>query len=119
VGLTFAVPLLDGGRQDAQASQLRATAAELDARAREVQAARDAEDARAEADRASAEGRLAIAEELVEACETRLRQAEERYDLGAGSIEPIAEARTVLLRARSEVVLARVDRAGALLRLAR
>lgn len=119
VGLSLAVPLWDGGRQAAQASALRASAAELDARARDVQAARDAADERARADVESAEARLTIAGELVEACETRLRQAEERYDLGAGSIEAIAEARTTLLRARSEVVLARVDRAAALLRLAR
>ncbi|MBI2897604.1 MAG: TolC family protein [Deltaproteobacteria bacterium] len=115
--LSISVPLWDGGAGAASEAAASAEAAELAARAGELREARRGEELAARADQASAEERLAIARELVDVSQTRLRQAEERYDLGSGNIESIATARSALRRARSEVVLARVARAEAALRL--
>lgn len=117
VGVTISVPLSDGGAASAREEMAKAEAAELLAAADDVGRELSNQEASAHAQWANAGERVTAAEQLRLAAEQVLRAAEERHDVGAGSVEAVIDARTQLLRARSEVLLARATRADAVLRL--
>jgi outer membrane protein TolC len=119
LGLNLAVPLWDGGRAVAMARAADARASELDARARDARMARGDERQQALLDRAHAEDQLAIANSLVSVSETRVEQAQTSYDLGAGDVEAVADARTALRDAQSRRVVIQIARTDAVLRLSR
>jgi len=117
LGLNLAVPLWDGGRALALAHAADAQASELDARARNARLRRGENKDQALSDRANAEEQLALASGLVSVSETRVEQARTSFELGAGDIEAVADARTALRDARSRRVQIQVARADAILRL--
>jgi outer membrane protein TolC len=117
LGLNLAVPLWDGGRAVAMAHAADAQATELDARARDARIARNGDQQQALLDRQHAEGQLAIANNLVSVSEKRAGQAQTRYDLGAGDLDALANARAALRDAQSRRVQIQVARTDAILRL--
>lgn len=116
-GVTLVVPLWDGGAMSARAAAARAQAAELSARSRELRDKKRAVKSRAQSEVAGAAARLAAAERLRAAAAKLAGDAEERYRLGDGPVEQVLEARTQLARADHEVLLAKLARAEAALRL--
>lgn len=117
LGVNLAVPLWDGGRAVAMANAADARALELGAHARDARLASDDERAQALLDRQQAERQLVLAGELVTVAERRVEQAEESYELGEGSVEAVASARTDLRQAQMQHVQIQVIRADAILRL--
>jgi outer membrane protein TolC len=117
VGVNLAVPLWDGGKSDAAAGAARARADELGARMREQVQVRRADRERAQLDADNAGARLETAAALLEIAEQRVREAEEAYDLGAASLDQLAQARALVRRAKTEIVLAKLARSDAALRL--
>jgi outer membrane protein TolC len=118
-GLTLNIPLWDGGNTRASAEGAAARAEEARANLAEFEQERAFAQSQAELDRDSALTRLQTADELVSVCATRLKDAEDGYELGASSIDLIAQARSLLRRAETEALLARVDHAAARLRMVR
>jgi outer membrane protein TolC len=118
-GLTLNIPLWDGGHTRASAEGALARAEEARANLAEFEQERAFAQSQAELDRDSALTRLETAEELVTVCAARLKDAEDGYELGATSIDLIAQARSLLRRAETEALLARVDHASARLRMVR
>jgi outer membrane protein TolC len=118
-GLTFNVPLWDGGLTKASAAAAKARADEAKADLAEFVQARELAQREAQIDMESANARLATTGELIEVCAARLADAEAGYELGASSIDLIAQARGLLRRAKTEALLARVDHAAARLRMVR
>lgn len=117
LGLQLAVPLWDGGRAVAMARAADAQAAELEARARDAEVSLNGERQRALIDRKHAEEQLTLADKLVSVSEKRAGQAQARYDLGAGDLEAVADARAALREAQSRRVQIQVARTDAVLRL--
>jgi cobalt-zinc-cadmium efflux system outer membrane protein len=115
--VSLVIPLLDGGSSAAQAARARGEAASLDAKEREYRALVKSERARAWNDWVGAAERLRLAESLYALAATRSRDAEERYNVGDGKIESVLETGAGLARAEREVVLAKIYRADAALRL--
>ena len=117
VGLSLSVPLWDGGRAIAMAHAADAQATELDARARDARVARTEERQQALLDRKHAEEQLVLANGLVSVSEKRVAQALTSYDLGAGNLEAVADARAALRDAQSRRVQIQVAHTDAMLRL--
>jgi outer membrane protein TolC len=117
LGLNLSVPLWDGGRAVSLAHAADARASELDALARDARIERSDEQEQALIERKNAEAQLMIADSLVAVSEKRVGQAETSYDLGAGDLEAVADARAALRDARSRRVQIQVARADAVLRL--
>lgn len=117
VGLGLSVPLWDGGADNASARAARARADAVDAKIREHQLAQDQERQEAALDASNAAQRLAMAEALLASTTAQLEEAEARYDLGGGGIEPIAVARAMMRRAQTELLLAKIARVEAALRV--
>jgi outer membrane protein TolC len=117
VGVAFTMPLWDGGSAKAGAAAARAHAQELGARRRQHEQQREGELALARLDARNAVARMQTAQALLEVCDQRVSEAEQSYELGAGTLEQLAQARALLRRARTELVLARVARAEAVLRV--
>ena len=117
LGLNLSVPLWDGGRAVALARAADAQAEELDARARQAHLSRYEDSQQALLDRTNAEEQLALASSLVSVSETRVEQAQTSFELGAGDVEAVADARTALRDARSRRVQIQIVRADAMLRL--
>jgi outer membrane protein TolC len=117
LGLNLSVPLWDGGRAVSLADAADARALELDARARDARLQRNDERERASIEQKNAEQQLTLAESLVAISEKRVDQAEASYDLGAGDLESVADARAALRDAQSRRVQLQVTRADAILRL--
>ncbi|MCS6798253.1 MAG: TolC family protein [Myxococcota bacterium] len=113
--LILSWPFADGGESAARAEEARAQAREAAAMARAASESRQFGRERARVERAQAEERIAVATELVEAAEAVRREAEQRFELGAGRIEQLVEADAQLAAARLELLLARVARARAVL----
>jgi outer membrane protein TolC len=117
VGLSFSLPLLDGGISAAAAAAARARA---DALAADLEAERtrrrDARE-RAALDRENARSQLATATALLEVATQRAHEVEQGYELGALGIEPVAQARALLRRAQTEMLHAKLAYAEAELRL--
>jgi outer membrane protein TolC len=115
--VSLVIPIWDGGAADAQAARAREEAASLDAKEREHRALVKSEHARAWNDWVGAAERLRLAESLYALAATRSRDAEERYSVGEGKIESVLETSAGLSRAEREVVLAKIYRTDAVLRL--
>jgi outer membrane protein, multidrug efflux system len=116
VGVSLSVPLWDGGGDEASASSARAHKAGIDAQIRQHELARTQEQREVAVDTENASRRLATAEALLASTTVQLEEAEARYDLGGGGIEPIAVARAMMRRAHTELLLAKIARAEAALR---
>lgn len=117
LGVNLAVPLWDGGRALAMANAADARSLELEAHARNARLARDDERAQALLDRQQAERQLVLAGELVSVAERRVEQAQASYELGEGSVETVASARTDLRQAQMQQVRIQLVRTDAILRL--
>ncbi|UCH30196.1 MAG: TolC family protein [Myxococcales bacterium] len=117
LGLNLSVPLWDGGRAVSLARAADARASELDARARDARIERDDRRQQALIERRNAEEQLVLAESLVEISQRRVVQAETGYDLGAGDLDAVADARSALRDAQSRRLQIQVTRADAILRL--
>jgi outer membrane protein len=118
VGLGLTVPLWDGGSNKAAADATEAQADELRLRLESTESEREHERKRARLDAEHAEKRQRTAEQLREVCNTRVADVEAGYELGAMQFDQVQQARAQLRRAETEVVLARVSRAEAVLRVA-
>lgn len=116
LGLQLAVPLWDGGKAVAMGHAADAQATELEAQAHDAEVSRSDERQRALIDRKHAEEQLALADELVSVSEKRIGQAQASYDLGAGDLETVADARAALREAQSSRVQIQIARADAILR---
>jgi outer membrane protein TolC len=116
VGVNLNVPLWDGGGDEASADAARARKAGIEAQIREHELSRDQEQREVSLDVENATRRLETAEALLASTTTQLEEAEARYDLGAGGIEPIAVARAMMRRAHTELLLAKIARVEAALR---
>ena len=119
LGLNLSVPLWDGGRAISLAHAADARAIELDALSRDARLERQDEKERAVIERKNAEAQLMIADSLVAVSEKRVDQAETSYDLGAGDLEAVADARAALRDAQARRVQIQVARADAVHRLDR
>lgn len=117
LGLNLSVPLWDGGRAISLARAAEARALELDALAQDAHLEQTDERTEANAERENAEAQLVIADALVSVSEKRVGHAEASYDLGAGDLEAVADARAALREAQSRRVQIQVARADAVLRL--
>lgn len=117
LGVNLAVPLWDGGRAVSLAHAADARALELEARARDARQEDRDERERALFEHETAEEQLALVERLVELSERRVDQAVTSYDLGAGDLEAVADARAELREAQSRRVQIQVARTDAVLRL--
>jgi outer membrane protein TolC len=115
--LKLSVPLWDGGISNANVQAARARAAEIDARRRAHDREREQGVAQAALDAHNALSRLSTAEELIEVGSQRLEEAEEGYELGATGIDAISQARNLLRRAQTELLLAKVAHREARLRI--
>ncbi len=118
VGVGFSLPLWDGGSAKAGAAAARAHAEELGAQLQQHAEQRKGELAAARLDASNAVARLQTAQALLQACVQRVSEAEQGYELGAATLDQVAQARALLRRAKTEVVLARISRAEAALRIA-
>lgn len=118
LGLSLTVPLWDGGETKAAAEAAEARAAELGLQSESSERERQQELVRAHADVEHAQKRHAMAEQLRVVCTTRVSDAEAGYELGAMQFDQVQQARALLRRAETEVVLAQVARAEAILRVA-
>jgi outer membrane protein TolC len=117
VGLSFSLPLLDGGSSDAAADAARARADALGAELEAERGQRRNERERAALDRDNARTELQTATALLAVVTQRVSEAEQSYELGASGLEPVAQARALLRRAQTEVVHAKLACAEAELRL--
>ncbi len=117
LGLNLAVPLWDGGKAVALARAADAQGSEFGARAREARLARNDALQQALLDREHSEEQLDLADRLVAVSEIRVEQAQTSYELGAGDVETVADARVALRDAQSRRVQIQVARADAILRL--
>jgi len=117
LGLNLAVPLWDGGKAVALARAADAQGSEFGARAREARLARNDALQQALLDREHSEEQLGLADRLVAVSEIRVEQAQTSYELGAGDVETVADARVALRDAQSRRVQIQVARADAILRL--
>jgi outer membrane protein TolC len=118
LGLNLSVPLWDGGRAISLAHSADARADELDAQAQDARIDRIDQREQALIERKNAEEQLSLANSLVYVSKKRVVQAQTSYDLGAGDLESVADARAALRDAQSRRVQIQVVRADAILRLA-
>jgi outer membrane protein TolC len=116
--ITLQVPLWDGGGDHAAADAARARAEAIAAEQREHAAARSHAAAEAQHEAEHARRLLDTAESLLASCKNQLGEAEARVELQGGSLEPVASARAMVRKAESEVVLAKIAVAQALLSVA-
>lgn len=117
-GLSFFVPLYDGGFSSASASAARAQRDALDARLRAHMREQESFHEKARLDAEQALDSLAIASQLLTVAEKQLADAQTGYDLGVNGIDRIADARTLVRRAQTEMLLSKVAHAEARLRVA-
>jgi outer membrane protein TolC len=115
-GVTLAVPLYDGGLSMASAAGARAQADQIGAELEAHGARREQARRRAELESRQALESLAIAQQLLELSQKRLEAAQQGYELGANGIDAIADARSLMRRAQSEVLVAKVAHAQARMR---
>jgi outer membrane protein TolC len=118
VGLSFTLPLWDGGASSASSRAAQARSDELSALIAEHEQSERDERQRSQLEAQNAQARLLAAQALLEVCKQRLHEAEQSYELGAGGIEALGQARGMLRRATTEVVLAKLAGARARLGLA-
>jgi outer membrane protein TolC len=114
-GLKLAVPLWDGGYTKATAAASRARGDELGAHLREERREREFELDRTRKAVTQFGEQLTLARALHEQCQKRLLESEQGYDAGALVIEQVYQARAMLRRAESEVLLVQSARTKAVL----
>jgi outer membrane protein TolC len=117
LGASLTMPLWDGGSENARAEMSRAEARAFELQARQADYAARAQNTGLKRRFYNAAERVKVAEEVRMLAETELRNAEDRYSLGQGSIEAVLDARGYLTSADSDLLLARLARAEAALRL--
>lgn len=117
VGLTFAVPLWDGGEGKAEAAVQRAEAAEMTALMEEERRVWRLMVEHGERMGRKAGERASLAAAAESLARERLAQVTEQYELGAVGHDAVARARAAVRRARAEVLEAKVTRAAAALGL--
>jgi outer membrane protein len=117
LGVNLSVPLWDGGRAISLAHAADARALELDVRAQDAREEDRDERERALLEHETAVEQLALVESLVAISEKRVGQAQTSYELGAGDLKDVADARAELREAQSRRVQIQVSRADAILRL--
>ena len=117
-GLSLAVPLWDGGSSRAASEAADARADEVRIRLEQAELAHTQALARARLDVAHADKRAETAQKLLDVCKKRIADVEAGYELGAMQFEQVQQARALLRRAETELVMARVARAEAVLRVA-
>ncbi len=117
VGITLSVPLWDGGTEHAREDIARATADELSAQASDLGRSLSSAEAMARADYQSASARVKVADEFLNAAQAAVAAAEERYQLGDGSVEDVIKARAQANEASLRLLHARGARTDAVLRL--
>lgn len=117
IGVNFSVPLWDGGRAISLAHAADARALELDADARDARLDRIDERDQALIERRKADEQMSLVDGLVYVSQKRVIQAQTSYDLGAGDLESLADAREALRDSQSRRVQVQVARAHAILRL--
>jgi len=117
-GLNVAMPLWDGGLSSASVASAKAKADALAAEISALEKQRGQERKQAALDVQNAQERLDIAQQLLEVCKQRLTDVEAGYELAASTLDQIAQARAMLRRAQTEVLMAKLSRTEAHLRLA-
>jgi outer membrane protein TolC len=117
VGVTLSVPLWEGGVAEAQARAASAEAARLRAQAWASQRVTQNQQAQAGSDWQHADRRVSLAETLRQLAREILQQAEERSALGSADLGVVGDARSRLLAAELQVLLAKGARTEAALRL--
>src|SRR6185312_13921326 len=115
VGVSLIVPLWDGGTEAASRSQALARGAQLGAQADALERAEVRAGKRSQTLQRQAERRIGVADKLVTTCRKRVAQLEEASPLAAASYAELADARSALSRAETELVLARALRAQVML----
>lgn len=116
LGLALTVPLWDGGSSKAGAEAAEANAAELGLRMESAERERAEERERARLEAEHADKRRALAEQLLIVCKIRVEDAEAGYELGAMQFDQVQQARALMRRAETELVMAKVAHAAAVLR---
>ena len=116
-GISFSVPLWDGGQQAAQAAVHRAEARGIDARLSALKRNLD-EQARAFQRRShDADVGLELAQKLLDIAQSMLTEAEDHYRSGSDTLERVLGAQRSLVQARHEVLNAKLEAARARLEL--
>jgi outer membrane protein TolC len=118
VGLGLSIPIWDGGGSDASADATEARVDELRLRAEDAEAERNQEHAKAALAAEHALKRQATAQQLIEVCKARVTDTETGYEMGAMQFDQVQQARSMLRRAETELVMAKVSHTEALLRTA-
>jgi outer membrane protein TolC len=118
VGVGLSIPIWDGGGSDASADATDARVDELRLRLEDAEAERNQEHAKAALEAEHALKRRATAEQLIEVCTARVSDTETGYAMGAMQFDQVQQARSMLRRAQTELVMAKVARTEALLRTA-
>ncbi|MET0283222.1 MAG: TolC family protein [Polyangiales bacterium] len=117
-GIGLSVPIWDGGGSDASADATEARVDELRIRLEDAEAERNQEHAKAALQAEHALKRRATAEQLIDVCKARVTDTETGYAMGAMQFDQVQQARSMLRRAETELVMAKVARTEALLRTA-
>ncbi|HEX5657484.1 MAG TPA: TolC family protein [Polyangiales bacterium] len=118
VGVGLSIPIWDGGGSDASADATEARVDELRLRLEDAEAERNKEHAKAALDAEHALKRQVTAQQLIEVCKSRVTDTETGYEMGAMQFDQVQQARSMLRRAETELVMAKVSHTEALLRTA-
>jgi outer membrane protein len=117
-GVGLSIPIWDGGGSNAGADATDARVDELRLRLEDAQAERNQEHAKAALEAAHALNRQATAQQLIDICKARVTDTETGYEMGAMQFDQVQQARSMLRRAETELVMAKVAHTEALLRTA-
>ncbi len=118
VGVGLSIPIWDGGGSDASADATDARVDELRLRLEDAEAERNQDHARAALEAEHALKRKATAEQLIDVCKARVGDTETGYAMGAMQFDQVQQARSMLRRAETELVMAKVAHTQAILRVA-
>jgi outer membrane protein TolC len=116
-GIGLTVPISDGGAAAARAARSRSEATALGAREREAESAARSERDRAASDWERSVERVRLAEALYATAVARARDTADRYSLGQEPLERLLDADAAVTRAEREILLGKLARADAALRL--
>jgi outer membrane protein TolC len=116
-GIGISIPIADGGAAAARAARSRSEASALEAREHEAENASRSERDRAASDWERSVERVRLAESLYATAVARARDTADRYSLGQDPLERLLEADAAVTRAEREVLLGKLARADAALRL--
>jgi outer membrane protein TolC len=116
-GIALSLPISDGGASAARAARSRSEASALEAREREAESTARSERDRAASDWERSVERVRLAEALYATAVARARDTADRYSLGQDPLERLLDADAGVTRAEREVLLGKLARADAALRL--